>query len=266
MKKLTAAFLPLVAVMPVTGALGALSISVAPPLLDLSIPPGGNESFRLTVRNIGDIDVRIKPSIADLELTPTGEAVPVEPAGGKWSCAEWITLDLSEFTLAPGDRRNIDFTIKVPMGVRGGRYCVITFEASPIRRRHQSGFSVSTKTGTIIMETVPRRTTRSGEISSLKVTTFPEEGEVRLVALFKNTGNVHVKIKPGAVIKNTEGRIVDRVKMNAGTGTVLPDGVRKITGIWSNKRKMKPGSYLAEVYVDYRGRKRATESVRFDIE
>jgi hypothetical protein len=89
---------------------------------------------------------------------------------------------------------------------------------------------------------------------------------VEIVGYFRNTGNVHAQVRPSCVIRNGEGRVVDRVKMDAGTGTVRPGGTRQLSGVWKNKAKMLRGYYTAEVAADYRGRKRAVRSVGFTIE
>jgi hypothetical protein len=115
------------------------------------------------------------------------------------------------------------------------------------------------------METASRRSRRGGEITDLKTTMSGEEA-VDVVALFKNTGEVHLKIRPSCVIRNSEGRVIDRLKADAGTGTVLPGGIRQMRARWDNKRKMVPGTYEVQVSVDFTGGKRVTESVEFTID
>jgi len=68
------------------------------------------------------------------------------------------------------------------------------------------------------------------------------------------------------VIKDGKGRIIDRIPLEAGTGTVFPDGVRDFPGTWSNPRKMVKGKYTAEVRINYRGRRQARAEKIFSIE
>jgi hypothetical protein len=60
--------------------------------------------------------------------------------------------------------------------------------------------------------------------------------------------------------------VIDRLKIDAGTGTVLPSGIRQIRGTWDNERKMVPGTYEAQVSVDFTGGRRVTEKVEFTID
>jgi hypothetical protein len=234
--------------------------------MDLSVPPGGRNEFSLTIKNLGSSEVEVSPAVMDLVLGPTGAALPVESGEGAPSCAGWVALDLSKFTLNPGASIVRDAVLEVPRGVAGGTYCVIVFEARETGKETPGpSLEISTRTGTIIMETASRRSRRSGEIHDLKIIKGGKN-EIDVVALFKNTGEVHFKIRPSCVIRNSEGRVIDRLKIDAGTGTVLPSGIRQIRGTWDNERKMVPGTYEAQVSVDFTGGRRVTEKVEFTID
>jgi hypothetical protein len=265
MKKTAAFLIPVIAVIPIAKLCAALSVSVIPPILEISVQPGGKKVFSLAVRNTGDLRVRMTPRVMDLNLTPTGAALPVERGTSQWSCADWVSVDTQEFELKPGQKKEISMVLKVPRGVTGGRYCVVIFDAHPAGiEKQEPHLAISARTGTIIMETIPRRPIRKGEITDVSVVKADEA--IDIVAHFRNDGNIHVQTKPTCVIKNPDGRIVDRVKMDAGTGTVLPEGIRRIRGTWANSRKMKPGSYVAEVGVDYRGGSRAKGTAEFSVD
>jgi hypothetical protein len=261
-----AVVLPLLAVVPLSDAFATISVSVLPPILDLSVPPGGRRELALTIKNLGSSRVDVQPAVMDVMLEPTGAALPVEPGKGAPSCAAWVSMDQSGFSLAPGQSAVHDVVFEVPRGVAGGRYCVIVFEAREAERSAPGpSLNISTRTGTIIMETASRRSRRGGEIVDIK-TGRNGDHEVGIVALFKNTGEIHLKIRPSCLVRNREGRVIDRLSVDAGTGTVLPGGIRQISATWNNGRKMVPGSYRAEVAVDFTGGRRVTESVDFTID
>ena len=257
--------LPLVAAMPLNAVNAALSISVSPPILELAQPPGTKKALMLTIRNSGDVRVMITPMIMDLKLSETGAALPVKRGSGARSCADWLAMDTSAFELAPDERAKREVTLSVPRGASGGAYCVVTFEAEPVSDGiGDSHLSIATRTGTIVMETASRRSARLGELVDAKASRSADA--VGIIAYFKNTGDIHVRIRPSCVIKDSNGRIVDRIEMDAGTGTVLPGGLRRISGTWQNKRKMIPARYVAEIAVDYRGPRRAKANVDFTIQ
>jgi hypothetical protein len=266
MHRSAAIIIPLIAVVPLSNTFAALSVSVLPPILDLSVPPGDKKEFSLTVKNLGGSRVEVSPAVMDVMLGPTGAALPVEPGEGAPSCAAWVSMDESGFSLGPGESAVRDVVFAVPRGVAGGAYCVIVFEAREAGMSTPGpSLNISTRTGTIIMETASRRSRRSGEIIDVKIV---RNGEHRMdiIALFKNTGEIHLKIRPSCLIRSREGRVIDRLKTDAGTGTVLPGGIRQIRAAWDNQRKMVPGTYEAQVSADFTGGRRVTGDVGFAID
>ncbi len=241
-----------------------IGLSVTPPILDVAVPPGASKTFTVDVRNMGDVTLVVSPKIMDLELTEEGIPRAVKAGSTKYSCASWISMNTEEFTLGANEAVRRQFKLTVPSGTTGGRYAIIVFDAQPLKADlKQPHLTVAARTGTIVMETIPRRLLRKGEMVSVTAKAIGDS--VTITGLFQNKGDVHLKIKPSCVIKDKDGRIVDRVKMEAGTGTVLPDGKRLLQGVWANKNKMKPGSYKAEISVDFRGAERVKASTEFLI-
>lgn len=241
-----------------------IGLSVTPPILDVAVPPGATKTFTLDVRNTGDVTLIVSPEVMDLELTEEGIPVAIEAASTRYSCASWISMDTQPFTLGANESLRRSFKLAVPSGSTGGRYAIILFDAQPIKAElKQPHLTVGARTGTILMETIPRRLSRRGEIIS--VTAKAVGDTVTITGLFQNKGDVHLKIKPSCLIRDKDGRIVDRIKIEAGTGTVLPDGKRPLKGLWTNKHKMKPGRYTAEISVEFRGAERVKASTEFLI-
>jgi len=258
-------------------ALSQISITVAPPLVETSIPAGGLRSFTLVVSNLGNSPVDIQGYTCDLKLNPDGTPLTLDPGVSAYSCAKWVELTEDKFTLEPESKKAIGATIKVPRGVRGGRYAVILFESLSSGRRKRGNVILGARLGTILMVSIPRTLKREAEISQTKVEKVPiaplkrRRGKISIQSVdftvsLKNTGNVHITANGSVVIKSDKGRIIDRVPLETGTGTVLPDGVRDFTGSWSNPRKMIKGKYTAEARISYRGRTQARAEKTFSIE
>ena len=178
--------------------------------------------------------------------------------------------------MEPGSKKAIGARIKVPRGVRGGRYAVILFESLSSGRRKRGNVMLGARLGTIVMVSIPRTLKREAEISRIKiekVPVSPREGRqgktliqpVDFIASLKNIGNVHINAKGSVVIKNDEGRIIDRIPLEVGTGTVFPDGVRDFQGTWSNPGKMIKGKYTAEARISYRGRRQASRTKEISL-
>lgn len=245
---------------------GDVSLGVYPPIVDLSIPAGEDHAIDLTVYNQGDRAMSITAYVSALKVSVDGDPIPLDTRKGKWSCADWITLDKQAFDLAPGEEESVRATLRVPEGTSGGRYAAILFEGSPAPgAQGATDVALGARVGTIVIESIPHTLTREGEIESMEAyRTAPDS--VWFAVRFRNIGNIHLKTRGSVVIKDDSGRVIDRVPLEVGTGTVLPDGVREFTGTWHNRRRMLKGDYTGEARVDSEGMQRASAAVAFSVE
>jgi hypothetical protein len=243
----------------------AISLGVAPPIIELSVPQGGVHMFDLRVCNQGDGPLSIRAYVLGIKLAVDGTPIPLKEGEGQWSCANWTTLDKTEFELPSGKTQAVRATIRVPWGVAGGRYATILFEATPILPyRITSEVALGARVGAIVMESVPHTLVKDGEVLEARISDSKKNAVVFTVE-FRNTGNVHVKAKGSVVIKNIKGRIIDTVPLNVDTGTVLPGSIRVFEATWSNPKRMEKGDYSAEVRINYGGMKAALGVVHFHL-
>lgn len=258
-------------------ALCQISITVAPPLVETEVPAGGLRTVRLVVSNLGEKRVDIQGYTSDLRLNQDGTPVVLKTGSSAYSCADWIELTEDEFTLEAGSKKVIGVKIRVPRGVRGGRYGVILFESESSSRRKRGSVVLGARLGTILMISIPRTFKREAEISKIRFERVTENSPkglykdsstkpLNFIVSLKNTGNVHIKAQGSLVIKNEDGRIIDRVPLESGTGTVLPEGIRDFEGFWYNPIKMKKGRYTAEARMNYKGRSQTRAEKIFKIE
>lgn len=257
-------------------AVAEISMTVAPPLIETTVPPGGVHTFKLSVSNTGDRPIDIRGYTGDIRLNADGTPEVLDAGETANSCAGWIELTDTRFTVDAGSKKVIGAKINVPRGIKGGRYAVILFESFLAENRKKGNVSLGARLGTIVMTTTPWALERKLEIPSIKIEHYdlraPKRSQVkkniqsvRFLILVKNTGNVHVKANGSIVIKNKEGKIVDRIAIKSGTGTVFPDGVRNFEAIWSNARSMMKGQYMAEARVSCKGGRQAKSEKEFSI-
>jgi len=219
-------------------------------------------TFIITLYNQGDEEAVVKAYTRSLHLSPTGEPQPGDSEEGIFSCASWISFNPSHFTIEPQGKRKIAGVLKVPRGQRGGRYASILFETIP--KEAKDGLRISTRLGIVVMVTIPRTCRKEGEIVSFTYGSG-EEG-VSFKAIFRNTGNVHLKATSSVVIMDTGGKVIDRVNLEGGTGTVLPLEEREFSGIWKRKSKMTPEKeYIAEVRVIFPGGRWVRKRFEFSL-
>jgi hypothetical protein len=221
-----------------------IALSVSPPLIEESLAAGGDRTFRVTLTNDGDRTLRAKAEMADLVLNVSGEPVPREPGSDPWSLAPWVRVDPAEVELRPGERRQVQCRIRAPRGAAGGRYGALLFTADREAPLAGSGLRFQTRTGVVFLVTIARTERRQAEVAALQAR--PAEGGVALEAVVRNTGNAHFRAQGEAVVKDTRDRVLARVRLEGGTGTVLPGGERRFAGRWEATRA-EPGRYRLQV-------------------
>ena len=232
---------------------GEVSFSVTPTRIDLTLRGGQTGDIEMSVLNRGNRPLQIRTQVMDFELNRQGEVILREPGSLPQSCAGWISPDKEKFHLEPGEQKSVIATIKVPRGTQGGRYAAILFQTGPVPAPREANLLVSGRLGTLAMLSVPRTLKRSGEIVEFSVQKWPENKVVEFSLVFKNTGNVHVSAGGTVVIIYGKNRVVARIPMAGGTGTVLPGGMREYRAVWKDKRKMTPGNYTAQARVQFPG-------------
>jgi hypothetical protein len=162
-------------------ARAAMSLKVSPALVELKADPGAHGDQPITVENDGDQDIAV---ITGVEAYKQAE--------GDWSAVDWLHADLSNFTLKPGEARQIDVKINVPDGLKtGGRYALVTFTAGG-GQTQGNGASIAGKLGVAFLMTVDGK----GKLKrQVKVDHFApvleSDGRIGFQASLRNDGNIH---------------------------------------------------------------------------
>ncbi len=240
----------------------ATALRVSPPIVELQAPPGGLRRFSARVSNDGPEAVTVSVHSAGVEMDLDG--VPgVAPADSEWSCAPWIELERQSLELSAGESEEVRAELRIPRGVRGGRYAVVLFRTevagSPRGPVH---LRLAASTGSVVMVTISRTDERDGQVSKLGIEPLGD-GALGFTAIFENTGNVHVTMRGAVVVRDATGRIVARLPLETGTGTVLPGGARRATALWDKWGRCPDGEYAAEVQASFGGPRPARRKVGF---
>ncbi|MBN1351156.1 hypothetical protein JXJ21_17180 [candidate division KSB1 bacterium] len=226
----------------VSNQISAFDFSVSPPIIRLKLHPNSAKQISLDIHNRNLKELSLIAEVMALELTQTGEAQPAQKS--EWSCADWITLSQRQIRLLPGENRKLSVTITVPANIAGGRYATILFRTETPQNT-ENHVKLIGQMGTIIMIESFGAKNVSGLIEGFA---YQKDGKaIRFGATIRNNGNIHFKADGSIVIMDEQNRIVDRLNLESGTGTVLPGGVRRFEATWSNPRKMLPGKYQAKL-------------------
>lgn len=242
-----------------------IDIVAEPSIQEITAPPGAFRSSVITIQNMTEQPVDVKASVNPVELGLNGEITQTEDK--RYSCADWIKLDTDSFSLKPKERRSIRVNITPPRDIKsGGRYANVSFEVSNLASKE----GLVTNLDTLYLVTVPGELRYSGEVQDIKLVASEGSAFPYFIALFKNTGNIHLKANATLTVK-TKGDekeksrvITEELPFSDGEVIVLPDGTRQFMVLYT--QSLEPGDYIASVKVTYGEKRWATLERDFKIE
>lgn len=238
-----------------------LSITIAPPLYQLTIAPGTLWKSTLRVVNANLYPLTIHAEVADFHPSgETGNAVfdnlSHGSAGDTRLMSGWITLPASTITVLPDQSYEIPFSIMVPLNADpGGHYGAIMVGTLPPDNAGGGGASVGAMLSSLIFLRVPGEVVEEGLIRDFytanDVIATPEQS---FVLRFENKGNVHLVPQGEIVITNMWGKKRGTITVNekSSFGNVLPGSTRKFAFEWKGEESIFDiGRYKAEAVLSY---------------
>lgn len=192
----------------------------------------------------------------------TPKFVPLEDqVNGEYSMSNWIVIEDQNITLAPGESREINFSINIPNNAEpGGHYAAIFF--SPWVPGG-SQVAVVQRLWVLILVNVPGDVKIAGDVTKFELGTKEEKTftpntkfptlPVVFQTTFENSGNIHLKPtgkitlvdEDGKTLKNVGKeslmspswaylweRLVDYIPVNETLWNVLPKSSRKFETLW----------------------------------
>ncbi len=245
-----------------------LSVTVTPPLIQLSIGPGQSWTSDLKVVNNNTYDVTYYTQLVDMQANGEdggSRFIPLvnenqnDPAIQSFALARWITLSPEPILIKAGETGVIPFTVNIPANAEpGGHYAAILIGTQPGTIGGQQGAltKVSSYVSSLIFVQIKGDALESGRIREFTTSqAFYQTPDVDFTVRFENTGNTHVHPEGSVTIYNMWGKERGQVMINnqdADFGNVLPQSIRRFKFSWSGEQSlMDIGPYSAIATLNY---------------
>ncbi len=263
-------FIALFAFVVIAGALPAfaqesLSVTVTPPLFQLSLNPGDTWSSNVKVVNNNSYDMEYAAQVVDFEtqgesgqatFVPLIESFANGSSSGS-SLGSWIEISKDPIMIPAGESRQIEFTVHTPENADpGGHYAAIMvgpYEGpDKIKGSHMK---VSSLVTSLLFVRIKGEIIESGRIREFTPEkTLYQRPEARFALRFENTGNTHLRPQGSITIYNMWGKERGQVLINEKStfGNVLPRSIRKFEFSWNGEENsFDIGRYSAVVTLNY---------------
>jgi len=251
---------------PLSGVVQAdsMSISVTPPLIQLTVGPGESWASSLKVINTNSYDVSYYASVVDFKAQgEQGEGTLIPLVAGasttpnSYSLASWITLSPEPVRIRAGSSGSIPFTVHVPMNAEpGGHYAAILVGTEPggVQLTGPS-MRISSFVSSLVFVKIRGETTERGRIREFRTERYVNDTpSADFILRFENTGNTHIQPQGDVVIYNMWGKKRGElaVNQNGNFGNVLPGTTRKFSFTWAGDTDLLDiGRYRAVVTLSY---------------
>ena len=229
------------------------SLEISPPSQELIGDPGKTITVKAKVRNRTNTNLPIKARTEDfIAQGESGQVALVEK--GPWSVSNWTTLTPSEFTLKPGEVKEVTGTVRIPAsGAGGGRYGSIVFAVTGASSGPGSA-SVSQEVASLFLLRINGPVEEKLSIEQFSAPSFSEFGQVPFQVNYANAGNVHLKPQGLISITNMFGQKETDIVVESAN--VFPQAKRTVTTNWN--KQLLFGKYTATAILYTGGSKNET--------
>ena len=243
----------------------AMSVSVTPPLVQLTIGPGESWASSLKVVNNNSYDVSYYVHVMDFTAQGedgTGTFAPIvdqakDPGAHSFSLGSWLHLSSAPLRVPKGTSAEIPFSVQVPANAEpGGHYAAILIGTNPDNEQLAGpSMKISSFVSSLIFVRIRGEANESGRIREFTAEkSLYESADAKFLLRFENTGNTHLRPQGDITLYNMWGKQRGRVliNQNGNFGNVLPSSTRRFEFAWSGESDLLDlGRYSAVVTLAY---------------
>ena len=211
-------------------------LRITPIRQEMVLAPGQVDSYKIEVTNVSPGDINVVTVINDFASdNETGQPrlLTAEEGESPYSLTKFVVLP-DDFLLRPGEKKEVEIKVEVPVNIAPGGYFGIVRFASGGNQDEQGNIALNASVGSILLVTVPGQVEEGMELGFIQARTggvsrslfeyTPDTLAINLI----NTGNSILKPFGRVAIKDMFGNEVMAFEFNGGKfrGNVLPKSSR----------------------------------------
>jgi hypothetical protein len=223
----------------------SFTLTITPPLFQMTATPGQDWSSAIKVVNNNPYDITVYASVMNFVAQGEGGAgkfIPSSSAAdipGGYTLASWFEVPKTPIFIRAEQSVSVPFTLHVPKNAEpGGHYGAILIGTEPPPKTSGSSVRVSSQLASLFLVRVNGDVREEGDIRSFSTEkTLYQEPHASFALRFENKGNVHLLPQGNITIYNMWGKERGRILINqeADFGNVLPQTTRKFTFEWAGE-------------------------------
>jgi len=162
----------------------------------------------------------IKVGAVDSSLASDGAFSCAQELEDKKDVGSWIQLSSSSVTVAPGQNKDVPFTINVPNGISVGEHggCITIQDTQNTESTTQNGVVLSFRSAIRVAITIPGEIVK--DLDFTQINTSTDKGSYLVQPTIENKGNVSLDTKVTVRLISLVGTVADTKE---GTYPILPN-------------------------------------------
>jgi hypothetical protein len=230
-----------------------LGIALDQTVIVFDADQGETQEFSLTATNISTEEQIMLFEVEDLAVADENEMTLMPEGNELFGMKDWVEVKEKQWLLAPGESRQLVFTLNVPLTASvGSHFSAILLRAYPLATADNFQKTiVSPRVGVHLLVNVKGEISGKGKIKKFSAPIFSEKN-VTFKAEYQNEGNVHYIPHGEVSIKNLLGQ--EKENLQFEKHFVFPGKKFSFELNWGNASFW--GAYRAEAFfVDGNGEK-----------
>jgi P pilus assembly chaperone PapD len=220
-------------------------LMVFPAIAEVTVDRAGAAETIIAVQNATDNSLLVTTTFDRLE-PQSGEHIDHQQI---LNASSWLSVDVGEFALQPGQKREVRIKVKAPADAEpGGHYATVYFSSLlPRESLAPNTAQLQARVASLMFLTVKGdRSVKARVMTPLSAPSWQEHGPVTMHYTIRNEGNVHTLA--GGQIQIWQGtKKLDEI--NLDPAVVLPTSNREFEVTWSKPWQF--GQYTAKLILSY---------------
>lgn len=206
-------------------------ITISPVKNRMQVKAGQKITSSVTVINAGSKAYKFRAFASPYYVEDQTYESKYDTSAGQPDASKWVQFDKTEFTLKPGERTEVPYTVLTPKtAAPGGHYAVVFAETLGSPTPGQNEVARRQRVGSILLLNVDGKTNRSGELVSDSTPFLQFNPPLNASLRIRNTGNVDFDVALNVKVRDIFGR---EKHMTDTSFLVLPETTRKTLVPWN---------------------------------
>jgi hypothetical protein len=262
-------------------------MAVSPMQQQVTVNPGQNASFSVTVTNVNRgfdaLPCKVNVSVLDFTVSPQGAILFDKDAGHSRSAVDWISLDANELVLEPGEFKEIKGKVSAPFNADGDYWAAIMVSLENPKKQ-EKGVNINLRTASGIFVRVERRKNaerasiidanvilprfvpnENPAVDSNESRASQYEQSLEINTELKNDGMVSFLAKGKAFLYDENWHRVASIPLYSKRRQILPGHTRYFTGVMA--QPLPAGKYKLRVIfeMDSNFGRKTTKDMEFSV-